>query len=301
MADITTANIIDQEKPQNRVPAVGIGMPVYNGEKYLRAALDSLLAQTFTDFELIISDNASTDDTQTICEEYTLRDARIRYFRQPVNKGASWNFRFVLDQSGSEYFMWAAADDWRFPKFIGDAMSSYQTDSSLLCVQGNIDFIAEKHSVFRLNSAKKFKQGAYASFFLARELYGKCMLMYGLFKRESLCKANWGKLQGENHWWWNDALFLYSLLSEGGLAFVKVPGMRYLLKTTKQDRQLASVTSVERPALLSLINFHPLSYYANYLPLTPPRQRIYIALAVPLKIVKSTMEAWFFYVYKRRK
>jgi len=72
-------------------------MPVYNGEKYIREALDSLLAQTFTDFELIISDNASTDGTQVICEEYAARDPRIRYVRQRENRGAVANFRFVLD------------------------------------------------------------------------------------------------------------------------------------------------------------------------------------------------------------
>jgi glycosyltransferase involved in cell wall biosynthesis len=86
-------------------------MPVYNGEKYIREALDSLLAQTFTDFELIVSDNASTDETPVICQEYAARDPRIRYVRQSENRGAMANFQFVLDEAGGEYFMWAAADD----------------------------------------------------------------------------------------------------------------------------------------------------------------------------------------------
>jgi len=86
-------------------------MPVYNGTKFIREALDSLLAQTFTDFELIISDNASTDDTEAICREYAAKDQRIRYVRQPENLGASANYKYVLDESVAEYFMWAAADD----------------------------------------------------------------------------------------------------------------------------------------------------------------------------------------------
>lgn len=281
------------------IPIVSIGMPVYNGEKYLREALDSLLAQTFTDFELIISDNASTDGTQAICENLALTDARIRYFRQPANKGASWNFRFVLDQSEGKYFMWAAADDRRFPNFINDAVGCFQEDPSLLCVQGTTDFMVGDRSIFKLNSISTFKQHAYVSFFLAREHYGKCMLMYGLFRRMGLCNADWRQLQGEEYWWWNDALFLYSLLNEGKLAFKRFPSIRYLLKTTKAERQCASVTSKKRSAIFSLISYHPLSYYGNYLSLTPQRSRKYIAIVVPLKIIKSTLEAWLFYLNKR--
>lgn len=99
------------DKEQEHTPKVSIGMPVYNGEIFIREALDSLLAQAATDFELIISDNASTDATATICREYASKDTRIRYIRQAVNRGATANFQFVLDQSVGEYFMWAAHDD----------------------------------------------------------------------------------------------------------------------------------------------------------------------------------------------
>lgn len=77
------------DKRDRRVPTVSVGMPVYNGEQYIREALDSLLAQTFADFELIISDNASTDGTKAICLEYAGKDSRIRYVRQTANRGGS--------------------------------------------------------------------------------------------------------------------------------------------------------------------------------------------------------------------
>lgn len=93
------------------LPNVSIGMPVYNGEKFIREALNSLLGQTFTDFELIISDNASTDDTAAICRDYASRDIRILYVRQSENLGAMPNFQFVLDEAVGQYFMWASADD----------------------------------------------------------------------------------------------------------------------------------------------------------------------------------------------
>lgn len=99
-------------------PTVSIGMPVYNGAKYIIEALDSLLTQTYTDFELIISDNASTDETQSICEEYARKDKRIRYIRQNENMGAAKNFQVVLDESVGEYFMWAAHDDRRDKLFL---------------------------------------------------------------------------------------------------------------------------------------------------------------------------------------
>lgn len=99
-------------------PKISIGLPVFNGENSLRLALDSLLVQTMVDFELIISDNASTDQTESICRTYAEKDARIRYIRQVVNLGAEANFLFVLQRSAGKYFMWAAADDVRSEDFI---------------------------------------------------------------------------------------------------------------------------------------------------------------------------------------
>jgi glycosyltransferase involved in cell wall biosynthesis len=99
-------------------PAVSIGMPVYNAEEYLPAAIGAILAQDFRDFELIISDNASTDRSAEICEGFARRDSRIRFVRQARNRGATANFRFVLDEARAPLFMWAAADDVRSPDFL---------------------------------------------------------------------------------------------------------------------------------------------------------------------------------------
>ena len=92
-------------------PILSVGMPVYNGELFLREALDSLLAQSFSNFELIISDNASSDVTEAICLDYQKIDKRIRYIRQAENIGALANFQVVLNESSGQYFMWAACDD----------------------------------------------------------------------------------------------------------------------------------------------------------------------------------------------
>jgi glycosyltransferase involved in cell wall biosynthesis len=92
-------------------PRLSIGLPVYNGEKYLAESLDALLGQSYEDFELIISDNASTDGTAEICRQYLKQDSRIRYTRQPRNIGAAPNHNFVVAQAKGELFKWASYDD----------------------------------------------------------------------------------------------------------------------------------------------------------------------------------------------
>ncbi len=99
-------------------PRVSIGMPVYNGERFLAQAIEGLLAQTFQDFDLIICDNASSDRTEEICRQYAGRDNRIRYVRNPSNLGASGNYRRTFELSSSEYFKWATYDDLCASEFL---------------------------------------------------------------------------------------------------------------------------------------------------------------------------------------
>jgi glycosyltransferase involved in cell wall biosynthesis len=99
-------------------PTLSIGLPVYNGERFLDQALDALLAQTFTDFELIISDNASTDGTEAICRRYAAQDPRIRYVRQPVNLGCAPNHNVLVPLARGRYFKWASDDDLYAPELV---------------------------------------------------------------------------------------------------------------------------------------------------------------------------------------
>jgi glycosyltransferase involved in cell wall biosynthesis len=92
-------------------PRLTIGLPVYNGEKYVAESIEALLGQSFTDFELIISDNASTDGTGEISRHYEKQDSRVRYFRQPQNIGLAPNHNFVAEQARGELFKWASNDD----------------------------------------------------------------------------------------------------------------------------------------------------------------------------------------------
>ncbi len=99
-------------------PRLSIGLPVYNGQRFLRVTLDSLLAQTYRDFELIICDNCSTDSTEKICREYADREPRIRYFRNEKNIGPAPNYNRCFELARGELFKWTAADDLIAPDFL---------------------------------------------------------------------------------------------------------------------------------------------------------------------------------------
>ncbi len=99
-------------------PIISVGMPVYNGETWLAASIESILTQSFTDFELIISDNASSDGTEEICRDFAARDPRIRYFRQDTNFGAPRNYNFVFEQARGTFFKWSSSNDLCRPDFL---------------------------------------------------------------------------------------------------------------------------------------------------------------------------------------
>lgn len=118
----------------NHPPQVSIGLPVYNGERYIATAIESILAQTFTDFELIISDNASTDDTEAICRAFAAKDGRIHYHRSPVNRGASWNYNQTFDLSSGQYFRWHAADDAMEPELLAKSVAILDNQPEVVLV-----------------------------------------------------------------------------------------------------------------------------------------------------------------------
>jgi|GEM_PF-498241 len=115
-----------------RGPKLVVGLPVRNGENYLQAALDCLLAQTFADYRLVIADNASTDSTPDICREYAARDPRITYIRHGENIGAARNFNFVFRAASSPYFKWAAHDDTMAPTFLEKCVAALEADEGVV-------------------------------------------------------------------------------------------------------------------------------------------------------------------------
>jgi glycosyltransferase involved in cell wall biosynthesis len=123
------------------VPRASVGMPVYNREASVGRAIESVLAQTFTDFELVVSDNASTDGTEVICQGYAARDARIRYTRHPALISGFQNFRFVLEAARAPYFMWLPADDYVEPRLLEQAVAVLDARADVVCAAPAAEFL----------------------------------------------------------------------------------------------------------------------------------------------------------------
>jgi glycosyltransferase involved in cell wall biosynthesis len=173
---------------RNNKPRLSIGLPVYNGEKYLSAAIDSILNQTYTDFELIISDNNSTDKTQAICQSYAQKDNRIKYYRFNENVGASKNFNYVFEVSTGEYFKWAADDDLITPDFVEKCIEILDRDSSVVLCHPKTRILVE-NSGERLNFLVTLNTDSTKPHTRFREMiYVEhwCFQVFGVFRRQAL-------------------------------------------------------------------------------------------------------------------
>lgn len=184
-------------------PILTIGMPVYNGEKYLRTALDSLLAQSYRNFVLRISDNASTDATSFILADYAERDPRIKVVRQPSNLGALANFRYLLEQCDTKYFCWAAADDVLSPDWLEKLMPSATSGPCIafgvietIDVTGTEVSHPANNRQFTFNGPRLWRRLKY---FLAPALYGKANPIYGIFPKTEFSPEAWRAFESNGH------------------------------------------------------------------------------------------------------
>lgn len=132
-------------------PMVTIGIPVYNRETLLGKTLDCLLAQTFQDFEILISDNASTDNTERVCRQYAAKDQRIRYVRQPYNLGILGNFTFVKDEARGKYFIWNSSDDLCEPEFIETMVKCMEANPKLALTMTDVKTLDNSGNVIHVD------------------------------------------------------------------------------------------------------------------------------------------------------
>ena len=122
-------------------PVVTLGLPVFNGARYLPETLESLLGQTFGDFDLVICDNASDDGTEAICRRYAASDRRVRYSRSPVNVGAARNFNRTVVGARGRYFKWAAHDDVIHPDYLAECVGVLDSHPDVVWCQSRVGFI----------------------------------------------------------------------------------------------------------------------------------------------------------------
>lgn len=134
------------------LPRLSIGLPVYNGERYLAETLECFLAQTFKDFELIISDNASTDLTPEICRSFSRRDPRIRYHRSEKNRGAVHNYNKVFALAQSPLFKWTADDDVYHPEYLQECVRILDEDREVVLAHSRVKFVDDGGREFEFDS-----------------------------------------------------------------------------------------------------------------------------------------------------
>ncbi|MEZ4592547.1 MAG: glycosyltransferase family 2 protein [Chloroflexota bacterium] len=171
-------------------PLVSIGLAVYNGEEYLEEALNSLLGQTFTDFEIIISDNASTDHTAEICLRYAEQDARIRYHRNATNIGGANNENQTFRMSRGKYFRWAADDDICAPTLIEECVTVLEENPDIvLCFPKTIKIDGEGNEMGRAIVEEPNAEKSYSRFRAMAIAKDSCEQTYGLIRSDVLRKT----------------------------------------------------------------------------------------------------------------
>jgi glycosyltransferase involved in cell wall biosynthesis len=238
-------------------PILSIGLPVYNGEDYLGLALDSLLAQTFNDFELIISDNASTDGTRDICECYSKKDDRIRYYRSDTNLGMHRNWNRVFELSSGKYFKWAAHDDLYTPRFLEKCVDVLDHDESVVLCYSRTKIINETgqfvrdYDVFLKTDSSK----PYDRFYNMLAVDHWCFPIFGVIRSDILKDT---PLHG--YYFGSDRALLAELCLHGRVC--EIPEYMFL----RRDHPNASTSFANLNHWERLISFNPTkSSQATYL------------------------------------
>lgn len=170
---------------------VSIGLPVYNGSAYLRQALGSLINQTYPHIEIILSDNASTDATPDICQEYCARDSRLRYVRLQSNVGAIANHNLVYGQATGEFFMWASSDDIWLPRYVEVCVATLRADPDVVVAYTGVRQIDDRGQLIRdlgpavgLDDADAVKRFRHLT-----DIYVAMQSIYGVIRSESLART----------------------------------------------------------------------------------------------------------------
>ena len=182
-------------------PLISIGMPVYNGEKLLHQALRTFLEQTHDQFEIVIVDNASSDNTKTICLEYCAKDSRIRYYRNSSNIGVYANFRRVLELSSGDYFMWAGVDDIRAPNTLEICLKALLKNKRAVMVHGPVlsQGKGSETLVEIANGANLSHSRAAARIRAFIKGIEHNAILYGLYRRDAVTRGTFGNCLGQDY------------------------------------------------------------------------------------------------------
>jgi glycosyltransferase involved in cell wall biosynthesis len=185
------------------LPLVTIGVPTYNRSALLRACLERLRRQTYGNFRVIVSDNASTDDTEAVCREFAREDARIRYHRQPRNLGPTRNFEFLREQASGKYFLWVADDDLLAEDYIARCVACLEGERELVLASGVAEYRAEGEPSHAGNTFNCLQPGYAARIVHYYRNVQDNAIFYGVYRTTALARCSLAgiNLLG-NDWLW---------------------------------------------------------------------------------------------------
>ncbi len=174
------------------VPPLTIGLPVYNGAAFIGQAIESILAQTYEDFELVISDNASTDGTEAVCRTYAKADRRVRYVRNETNIGAAPNYNRLPGMSKGRYFKWAAHDDVLAPEYLTRCVEVLDRRPSVVVCHTETIYIDENGATCgtfddRLDLRSPRPHERYRDYLFRP--YPRCNAIFGVIRMTALCQT----------------------------------------------------------------------------------------------------------------
>ena len=236
------------------VPKVSIGMPVFNGEQYIREAIDSALAQTFTDFELVISDNASNDNTEAILREYVRNDPRVKYIKHESNVGPCNNFNYLLKHARGDYFTWLAHDDYLDASFLDVIVRYHDEHNDVVFCSSDFAVVNEANApqdTIALDEVRDHKEWTNARRNFFTYSVDITVLIYGVYRLSIMHAHNiymrpgfMGLLLGSE----------YSILSKLALQG-KIIALPHALRTYRRhDNGVAHQESTHTRTTLILIN-----------------------------------------------
>lgn len=255
------------------MPTISIGLPVYNGGDHLKTCLESILAQSFQDFEVLISDNSSTDHTQQICEHFAQIDSRITYVRQPENIGSASNFRFVFERTSAPLFKWMAHDDWIDNDWLSQLVPAAIKEDAI--VFGRLQMVTYEGEIMAHQGNGRAMQ--YSGKPLWRQLafamepanLGKANVIYGIFPRHVITTRSFEIFSGYGASgdviMLTDCLERVPVLSVGPSRLYKRAAPITAARTQRERRP----SIFERTMLRQFTALDPLSFKVSYLSLYP--------------------------------
>lgn len=250
-------------------PNISIGLPVFNGEKFILKRIKNILEQNFNDFELIISDNNSNDDTKKICKEFEKKDSRIRYFCQDSNIGPVLNFQFVLKQAKNPYFVWAGVDDFWHKDFLNECVNFLQKNHDFVGCSGQVEReghdrrdISDRKFIKKIvNSFRWSKYGTHEAIGSYEKRIGvylraaSSQSIYGCFRTNELKKS----FISEQNFVGIDLAIILNLLKFGNFHVIDKKFIRFFNQGYSKGGILDSTKKYKHNSLGRIFPYYPLT------------------------------------------